>query len=146
MNFRLVIDKDAEETVVVTVHAPNAVTEKIEALVLADAGKDKLPAYREDEMRLLAFQDIACITVQEGKTYAIDSHGVQYRLKQRLYELEGLLPHCFIRINKSAIANDRHLERFHAGYSGAVDAVFRCGYREYVSRRCLAAIKKRYQL
>ena len=146
MKFRLVVDKDAEEEVVAIVHSPNALTQKIEDLVLEYAGQDKLPAYREDEMRLLAFQDIACITVEDGKTYAIDSHGVRYRLKQRLYELESLLPHCFIRINKSAIANGSHLERFHAGYSGAVDAVFRCGYREYVSRRCLAAIKRRYQL
>lgn len=146
MKFRLVIDKTKDEEVVATVHAPSDLTQKLEALVLEHSGTDKLPAYREDEMRLLAFSDIACITVQNGKTYAIDSHGVQYRLKQRLYELEGLLPHYFIRINKSALANETHLERFHAGFSGSVDAVFQCGYREYVSRRCFATIKRRYHL
>lgn len=146
MNFRLVIDKTKDEEVVATVHAPSDLTQRLEALVLEHRGTDKLPAYREDEVRLLAYSDIACITVQDGKTYAIDSQGVQYRLKQRLYELEGLLPHCFIRINKSALANETHLERFHTLYSGAVDAVFRCGYREYVSRRCFATIKRRYHL
>jgi len=30
-------------------------------------------------------------------------------------------------------------------YSGAVDAVFKCGYRDYVSRRCLAQIKRRFE-
>ena len=30
-------------------------------------------------------------------------------------------------------------------FSGGVDAVFRCGYREYVSRRCFAEIRRRYE-
>lgn len=146
MRFQLIVDPDKEETVVATVHASNELTKKIEMLVMEYTGSDKLAAYREDEMRLLSFDDIACITVQDGKTYAIDNHGLQYRLKQRLYELEAILPHTFFRINKSTLANERHLERFHVGYSGAVDAIFRCGYREYVSRRCLAVIKRRFQL
>ena len=49
-----------------------------------------------------------------------------------------------MRINKSALANEAHLERFTASFNGAVDAVFRSGYREYVSRRCFAEIKRRY--
>ena len=80
----------------------------------------------------------------EGKTHAIDTQGRKYRLKQRLYELEPQLPSCFIRINKSSFANENRLERFAATFSGAVDAVFKCGYREYVSRRCFAAIRRRY--
>lgn len=144
MRFRLVIDPDKEEEILATVHNPSDLTKKIEELVLSHSGTDKLPVYQEDQMRLLSFSDIACITVLEGKTYAIDEEGRQYRLKLRLYELEALLPHYFIRINKSAIANENQIERFHAGYSGAVDVVFKCGYREYVSRRCFAAIKRRY--
>ena len=97
-------------------------------------------------MTVLPFEAIACITVLEGKTFAIDAKGKQYRLKQRLYELEALLPADFIRINKSALANQRLIERFVANFSGAVDAVFRGGYREYVSRRCFAEIKRRYHL
>ena len=80
----------------------------------------------------------------DGKTYAIDGQGQRYRLKQRLYEVEERLPPSFIRINKSTLANEDRLERFVPTFSGAVDAVFRCGFREYVSRRCFAAIKRRY--
>ena len=80
-----------------------------------------------------------------GKTYAIDSKNRKYRLKQRLYELEERLPSFYIRINKSTLANEQRIERFAATFSGAVDAVFRCGYREYVSRRCFSEIKRRYQ-
>lgn len=146
MIFRLVIDPNKEESVVATVHAPSQLTSKIEGLVLEENGRSKIPGYREDQLHLLSFEDIVCITVIDGKTYAVDKNGEQYRLKLRLYEVEALLPSYFIRINKSAIANENRIERFHAGYSGAVDVVFHGGYREYVSRRCFAAIKRRFQL
>ena len=87
---------------------------------------------------------IECITVRDGKTFAIDTKAQQYRVRLRLYEVENLLPSYFIRINKSTLANEKRLERFVATYSGGVDAVFKCGCREYVSRRCFAQIKRRY--
>lgn len=146
MKFRMIIDKTKDEEVIATVHAPSALTEEIETLVMRHTGSDKLPAYIEDDMKLLVFSDIECITVLDGKTVAIDRQGKQYRLKLRLYELESLVPANFIRINKSTLANETRLERFSASFSGAVDAIFKCGYREYVSRRCYAAIKRRYKL
>ena len=146
MKFKIVIDKTKEEEIVATVHEPSVLTEQIQQLVMEYTGTDRITAYGEDETVILKFQQIACITVQDGKTYAIDTKGKQYRLKQRLYELEGLLPASFIRINKSAIANENHIQKFAANFSGAVDVVFQGGYREYVSRRCFAMIKRRYGL
>lgn len=146
MKFKIVIDKTKEEEIVATVHEPSVLTEKIQQLVMEYTGTDRITAYGEDETVILKFQQIACITVQDGKIYAIDTKGKQYRLKQRLYELEGLLPASFIRINKSAIANENHIQKFAANFSGAVDVVFQGGYREYVSRRCFAQIKRRYGL
>lgn len=146
MKFKMIIDKSRDEEIVATVHAPSELTEKIRQLVMEHTGTDRIAAYWEDDIKMLAFSQIACITVCDGKTYAIDVKGTQYRLKQRLYELESILPSSFIRINKSAIANEQQIERFAATFSGAVDAVFRSGYREYVSRRCFAQIKRRYHL
>jgi DNA-binding LytR/AlgR family response regulator len=144
MKFRLIIDAEMDEEVVATVHERSPLTDQIEQLVMQYAGTNRIAAYTEDEMRLLLFSDIECITVLEGKTYAIDSHNKRYRLKQRLYELEKLLPSSFIRINKSALANENRLAQFRTTFSGAVDAVFKCGYTEYVSRRCFAEIKRRF--
>lgn len=144
MKFRLIIDKTKEEEVVATVRSRTELTDRIEALVMEYAGTDRIPAYTESDMKLLQFSEIECITVLNGKTYAIDSSNRQYRLKQRLYELEPLLPAAFIRINKSSFANENRLDRFSVTYSGGVDAVFRCGYTEYVSRRCFAQIRRRF--
>jgi len=144
MKFSLIIDKTKDEEITATVHNRSELTDKIEALVKEYSGTDRIPAYTEDEMKLLAFSDIECITVLDGKTYAVDTQNRQYRLRMRLYELEEILPAHFIRINKSSLANEHRLDRFAVTYSGAVDAVFRCGYKEYVSRRCFAEIKRRF--
>lgn len=146
MKFKMIIDPTKDEEIVITTHAPSELTEKIQQLVQEYTGTDRVAAYWEDDIQILPFAEIACITVIDGKTVAVDSKGKHYRLKQRLYELEAILPQSFIRINKSAIANERRIERFAANFSGAVDAVFQGGYREYVSRRCFAEIKRRYHL
>lgn len=146
MKFKMIIDQTKEEEIVVTAHAPSALTGKIQQLVQEYTGTDRVAAYLEDDIQMLPFTEIACITVIDGKTVAVDSQGRHYRLKHRLYELEAMLPQSFIRINKSAIANERLIERYAANFSGAVDAVFRGGYREYVSRRCFTEIKRRYHL
>ena len=65
--------------------------------------------------------------------------------KEIVRDLEEILPSYFIRINKSTLANEHRIARFDAVFSGGVDAVFQCGYREYVSRRCFAEIRRRYE-
>ena len=145
MDFRLIVDKERKEEIVATVHERSALTDRIEMLVMEYAGTDRVPGYTEDDMKMLSFAEIECITVLDGKTYAVDTDGARYRLKLRLYELEKMLPANFIRINKSALANESRLERFVTTFSGGVDAVFKCGYREYVSRRCFAEIKRRFE-
>ena len=145
MKYKLIIDKNAEEEIIAVVHAPSALTQQIENIVCNFSGPDSIPGYRDDEMRRLSFSEIECITVLDRKVIAIDTRGIHYRIQDRLRDLEGILPSYFIRINKSTIANEHRIERFDAAFSGGVDAVFRCGYREYVSRRCFAEIRRRYE-
>ena len=145
MKYKLVIDKEAEEEIIAIVHAPSSLTQQIENLVRSFSGVDYIMGYREDEMRKLAFSEIECITILRRKVIAIDGKGVSYRIQERLRDLEGILPSYFIRINKSSLANEHRIARFDAVFSGGVDAVFQCGYREYVSRRCFAEIRRRYE-
>ena len=143
MNFKLIIDKEKAEEVVITAHQRTALIEEIEALISKHT--DRIPGYTEDDIKMLSVSQIECVTVLDGKTYAIDHNNRRYRLKQRLYELEQQLPSSFIRINKSTLANEARLDRFAVTYAGSVDAVFKCGYTEYVSRRCFAQIKRRLE-
>lgn len=145
MKYKLIIDKNVEEEIIAIVHAPSALTQQIENLVCSFSGADFIMGYRDDEMRKLAFGEIECITILDRKVIAIDTKGIQYRIQDRLRDLEEVLPSYFIRINKSTLANEHRILRFDAVFSGGVDAIFQCGYREYVSRRCFAEIKRRYE-
>ena len=145
MKYKLIIDKDAEEEIIAIVHEPSSLTEEIENLVRNFSGADFIMGYRDEEMRKLSFAEIECITVLDRKVIAIDTNGNHYSLKDRLRDLEDILPSYFIRINKSTLANEHRIQRFDAVFSGGVDAVFYCGYKEYVSRRCFAEIRRRYE-
>ena len=145
MKYKLIIDKDAEEEIIAIVHEPSSLTQEVENLVRNFSGADFIMGYRDEEFRKLSFGEIECITVIDRKVIAIDTKGNHYSLKDRLRDLEDVLPSYFIRINKSALANEHRIQKFNAVFSGGVDAVFYCGYKEYVSRRCFAEIRRRYK-
>ena len=145
MKYKLIIDKEAQEEIIAIVHSPSALTAQIENLVCSYSGSDSILGCRDEEMRRLTFSEIECITILNRKVIAIDQSGNHYRIQERLRDLDEILPSYFIRINKSALANEHRIARFDAVFSGAVDAVFFCGYREYVSRRCFAEIRRRYE-
>ena len=144
MKYKLIIDKNAEEEIIAVVHSPSSLTQKIEDLVHSYSGEDGIMAHGDDLPRKLEYCDIECIAVLERKVVAIDRCGKRYYIRDSLRELESRLPSYFIRINKSALANEHCIARFDAAFSGGVDAVFMCGYREYVSRRCFREIRRRY--
>ena len=145
MRYKLIIDKNTDEEIIAIVHGRSSLTQQIEDLVCRYSGAESIVGYSDDEMRKLGFSEIECITVMDRKVIAIDNVGKHYSLKDTLRDLENVLPSYFIRINKSTLANEHCIARFEAVFSGGVDALFRCGYREYVSRRCFAQIKRRYE-
>ena len=145
MKFKLIIDPDAEEEITVVAHAPSSLTQQIEDLVNDSTCVEYIIGHRDDEMRRLTFGEVECITIHNRKVIAIDTKGNHYRIQDRLRDLEAVLPTYFIRINKSTLANEHRILRFEAAFSGGVDAVFQCGYREYVSRRCFSEIRRRYE-
>ena len=143
MNYKLIIDSTGDEEIIARVHAPSALTAAIENLVNSYTGNDSIVVRSGEDVIKLGFSDVECITVIDRKVYAIDKNGDRRRVGTSLSELEAILPSYFIRINKSAIANENRIQMFNTVYSGAVDAVFKCGYKEYVSRRCFREIKRR---
>lgn len=144
MKFKLIVDREADEEIIARVHAESELTREIENLVLSYAGSDKLLVMGEDDVMYLFFSDIECITVIDRKTFTIDGVGKKYRVKAKLFELEEILPSYFVRINKSSLANMQKIKRFNTSFNGSVDVEFKCGYVDYVSRRCLGEVKRRF--
>ena len=144
MKFKLIIDKESDEEIIARVHSESSLTREIENLVLSYDGNERLLAMSEDEMMYISFSQIECITVIDRKTYVIDKRGKKYRIKQKLFEVEVMLPSYFARINKSSLANLHSIKKFRSAFNGSVDVEFTCGHVDYVSRRCLPEIKRRF--
>ena len=120
MKYKLIIDKNADEEIIAKVHAPSSLTQMIEDLVRGYSGADCIIGYRDGEMRKIAFGEIEYITVIDRKVTAIDRDGNSFSIKDRLRDLESILPSYFIRINKSTLANEHCILQFKAAFSGGV--------------------------
>ena len=145
MKFRLIIDENCDEEVVAKVRFASELTAKIEDIVLSYIGDDELTVHGDYELLTLKFSEIECITMIDRKVFVIDNKANKYRKSGTLADIEKSLPNYFIRINKSTIANERSISCYKTTFSGGVDAIFKCGYKDYVSRRCFSEIKRRYK-
>ncbi len=146
MIFKLFIDKNCQEEIIANVRKRSPLIDEIERLVSRDSISDQIPGYLEDEIIMLPVGEVECFVVEQEKTFAVCAGKQRYLVRKRLYELEEGLPGEFERISKSAIANMKRIAKFRVQLSGAVDAVFKSGYVECISRRCFHDLKRRYGL
>lgn len=142
MKFQLIIDEESEELITARVKKANELTDRIENMVKEYVGENKIVGFTEDETIILELKEIECVTVIDNKVWAITEKG-KFLIKNRLYEVEKILPSSFIKINKSSVANIYKIKKFISTYSGAVNVEFKSGYTDYVSRRCLPQVKRR---
>ena len=142
MKFKLIIDKNAEECITAVCHERTPIIDQIESIIQKESNDNSIIGYANDEFKTIEFESIEVIYVEGGKTFAVLDDKRTYRVKLRLYEVESLLPTNFKKLSKSVIGNMKKIDRFSSTITGAVDAVFKCGRKEFVSRRCLAEIKR----
>ena len=141
MKFRLIIDNDREEEVVIYAKKESALTREIEALV--NAGSPALVGYNEEkQIAALSPEEIICITIEDGHVFALTADG-KWQLRERLYAVEEQLGAQFVKINQSCIANVKQIDHFDASLGGSLLVFFKNGYRDYVSRRQLKRVKER---
>lgn len=140
MKLRIVIDKDKEEQILIYSHEKTPLIESIERLV--EDNSPKLMGYSEKGATMLYPDEIYCFISENGNTYAI-TEAEKLKVRLRLYQLEERLGNNFIRLNQSCIGNVSKMKRFESGFSGSLTVVFKNGYKDYVSRRQLKAVKER---
>ena len=136
----IIIDPGCEERIVIYAREVNGLTEEIKRLAEGSCGE--ILGYRDREIVKLDPSEIYCISIIESRVYAV-CEKEELQLKQRLYMLEGELPHNFVKINQSCIANLDKIDRFDASIAGTLKVHFKNGHTDYVSRRQLKAIKER---
>lgn len=143
MKCTLIITDEHEEEVVIYAREKTKLIYDIENLINDNAFE--LIGYSGYEAVNLRTDEVVCFLVEEGKVYAMTDKN-RFRLKSRLYQLEETLPENFVKINQSCIANIKKIERFDTSVSGTLLIKFKNGYKDYVSRRQMKAVKERFGL
>lgn len=141
MKCETVIDKDTDPRVVIYARDRSPEVERIERFVTGES--NELVGYLGERIYPLLPDDIYCVAILEGEVIAHTVRG-ELTLRERLYSLEERLGDDFVRINKSCIANIRGIERFETTLFGSLGVIFKDGYRDYVSRRQLKAVKEKF--
>lgn len=140
MEFKLVIDKNRQEKVIVYAHSETKLVNDIKSLI--ENYDKEIIAYHGNEIIRLNMQDVYCFTIESNKLYAV-MEKERLLIKQRLYQIEELLDNSFVKINQSSIANINKIERFSASIGGTLLVKFKNGYKDYVSRRQVRVVKER---
>ncbi|MGM7723629.1 LytTR family DNA-binding domain-containing protein [Metabacillus sp. Hm71] len=142
MKLRLNIDSAFKETKV-TIEGPE-LDEKVQELIDFINGKKKefLVGKKGEMQYILNPSEIHYFHTENEQVIAVTKTD-SFRLKEKLYELEAMLPSSkFIRLSKSVIANLYELSRFEASFNGTLCVYFKSGAKEYVSRTYVPAIKE----
>lgn len=120
------------ETGLSLVFKPDEMEQLLSFLKKLFAGNDKnekksasLPGHLTgqagDNYELINYQDIILLETELGDIFARTSKGRDYRIKEKLYELEELLAgEGFIRINKSNIVNILHINEIVPWFNGRI--------------------------
>ena len=141
MNFKLIIDNDAPEEIIIYAKEKTKLIEDIEKLITET--QNTLIGYKDDEIVPIDLKTVNCFFVEENKVYAL-TNKEKLQIKLRLYQIEEILDDNFIKINQSCIANIKNIERFSVSLSASLKVIFKNGYIDYVSRRNLKSIKERF--
>ncbi len=144
MKFTIIIDKNREEEVIVYAKEKTELTDEIERLV-NDNNLELIGYDKNGEGVKLSPDEVYVFTADDNKIFAI-TEKEKLRLKYRLYQLEEVLPEYFVKINQSCVANIRKIARFDTSVSGTLMIKFKNGYKDYVSRRQMKAVKERLGL
>lgn len=142
MQIEIKVDPGCEEPSVVIV--TDRITDEINALVkkLGQDPPQLLAGMQGDLLKILDQHDIFRFYAANGKVFAETEDGA-YRLRLRLYELEGRLDqNDFVRISNSEIINLKKVKGFDLSYTGTICVSLQNHTVTYVSRRYVKKIKQ----
>ena len=140
MKFRLIIDENREEEIVVYAKKESAFTEELEAFVKSNTAE--ILGYSGGNIVKLSPAEVYAFAVENGKVFA-HTASEKYTVPKRLYQIEEITSELFVKINQSCIVNVAQIERFEPTFGGSLMVVMKNGYRDYVSRRQMKNVKER---
>lgn len=125
------------------------VTPEVEELIRQiGQGKKSGPQptfYKGEDQFYLGLSEILFFETDEDKVIA-HTEKDSYETRQRLHELDAILPSYFVRISRSTIANTLHIFSIQRGLTRVGLVSFRGSYKEvYVSRMYSSILREKME-
>ncbi len=118
------------------------ITDDIQNLLsLIKASSNIVTAQQDERTIVLKEHDIYMIRIENEKTI-IYCKEKKYYSKKRLYELENILKHSFMKISKTTLINLQYIDGVEASFGGTMLLILKNGCKDYVSRKYLPGFKE----
>lgn len=99
--------------------------------------------YKQNQEYYIPLEEVLFFETDDERVYAHTTDD-SYLIKYRLYELEEVLPRCFVRASKSTIINSRQVYSIDRNLTSASLLKFVNSYKQvYVSRHYYKQVKQR---
>ena len=143
MRYQLIIDKDKEESIIITAHEKTEKIVMIEKII--NVNDQKLMAYDEDEILPINLNNVYAFYTNDSKVF-VKMKDNDYLIKERIYQIEELLDDSFVKINQGCIVNINKILKFDSSITGSIKVGLKNGFSDYISRRELKNVKRRLGL
>lgn len=146
LKIRIEIDEGAEgDEIIIRCREFNKSIQKIQNYVLELSSQTNLVFYKNLTEYFLPLNSILFF---ETSDKGLDAHTVDdlYQIKNKLYELEEILPNNFVRISKSTILNVNHIYSIDKNLTSASVVQFNYTHKQvYASRNYYKNLRQRLQ-
>jgi Response regulator of the LytR/AlgR family len=145
MKIRIEIsEQHTENEIVIRCHEITNQIQRIQDFIREQTSRiPNLTFYRDDQAYYFPLQDILFFETDSEVVYAHTKKEV-FRIKLRLYELEEILPHSFIRVSKSTIVNIAYVFTVNRNLTSSSLIEFQNSHKQvYASRRYYKSFMQR---
>lgn len=132
-----------EDEIIIKCSEINSTIQKIQEVVKQSSQKVNLTFYKENMEYYLSLKTILFF---ETSGSGINAHttGEIYKVKNKLYELEEILPDNFARVSKSTIVNINHIHSIDKNITSSSLVQFNKSYKQvYVSRNYYKELRQK---
>lgn len=143
MKYQLILDKEKEESIIITAHEKTEKIIMIEKII--NVNDQKLMAYNDDEIIPIMLNNVYAFYTNDSKVF-VKMKENDYLIKERIYQVAELLDESFVKINQGCIVNINKILKFDSSITGSIKVVLKNGFQDYISRRELKNVKRRLGL
>lgn len=147
MKVRLEIDDSIleDEVVIRCKQLSDEIIELQRRINESSPGGVRLEVTRDNTLYYLGMKELIFFETA-GSYVAVHTKNEMYETKQKLYELEDMLPRNFVRVSKSTIINVALVRAVHKNITGASEVEFiGSNKRAYVSRNYYKAMNDKME-